>query len=729
MIKRKITQKDKINNEKEMVKFLNNYGVAKRLKFLSMSLTNRRVKNLKFEFELGGASCTNGKFIRIGVPEYLIGHTKASILASLKALTGHESQHIISTPFDLYKEFQEKFAKYFLDTYNINEGISMQVANYLVNAIEDGRIERILVTDTAPGLEKGLVFFRSLWWKAQPVEGKDELMDTLFAFCTFATMGLYPLEYCDHYGEELQDMVRGVKHNIFKAVDSDDFIDATNHIWRLVYKIEPWLVEKMKKISDANDFAQQMQDQMQQQFGEHGQGTPSGAQGNGNSQKGNGNSNSSSGKKKMISSAPIGSDEEEQNKNGSNGQQGADGSEQGKDGKGGNSKDEKEGDDSSNPIHNAFNDGEISNDKSDERGDIQQFGDREDNGTETDIPMKKVVENALRNAEEETIEDEYDNVIQADFDDLKEQKRIETENAMDNGTTLSNQEIGKLQKTYSDQDYSWDVPFHSARRRGSLYPAPDQIKLEAKVVQKELKTILMDKVVKHTKNRRRGMLDTNALHKTATGSVDIFQKKGIPNDTDYVFYLLVDGSGSMSGNKFTEAFRATSVIEEAIGGFIPLKIAQFNYATQSVKDRHVTCVFHEIVKDFEEYKTGKNFSWTHVNNSYPRGCNMDGYSIRVATAELKKRPEKKKVLIIHSDGLPNGAGSYGGSKALKDVHQAIREARKEGIHVFNIMFGSERERRENGEDFKFMYEKGIVNCDPSMISQTLLKIVKRELKN
>ena len=174
----------------------------------------------------------------------------------------------------------------------------------------------------------------------------------------------------------------------------------------------------------------------------------------------------------------------------------------------------------------------------------------------------------------------------------------------------------------------------------------------------------------------------------------------------------------MGSVKYKEAYKAASTLEESLNGFVPLKICEFDMSGGKVN--------HYVVKDFND-KKGGNASWTYFNHNYSKSGNMDGYNIRVALQELKQRKERKKVLIILSDGQPCGDYVYYGSLAMADVKNAIREGRKDGIHIFNIMFGSESNRKSMLNDFKYMYEKGIVSCEPEMIGDQLLRIVKREL--
>ena len=224
-----------------------------------------------------------------------------------------------------------------------------------------------------------------------------------------------------------------------------------------------------------------------------------------------------------------------------------------------------------------------------------------------------------------------------------------------------------------------------------------------------------------SKNRRRGELNTNDLYKLKNRDYNIFIKRGNPRNTDYVFYILVDGSGSMSGDKFTEALRACSVLEESLKGIANVKIVMFDYDGD---------VRHRIIKGFKELNKG-NASWTFSNKQRSGSCNMDGFSIRVATKELLKRNERRKILFTLSDGQPNGPYNYSGDRGENDVTEAVLDARKNGISVFNIFFAeSKRERDMNLPSFCHMYRnKGIISCAPSDISRELLRVVKRELTN
>jgi cobalamin biosynthesis protein CobT len=335
--------------------------------------------------------------------------------------------------------------------------------------------------------------------------------------------------------------------------------------------------------------------------------------------------------------------------------------------------------------------------------------------------MNKIVADALRAAEDSLVEEAEATLVQADWEDLCQRQKEEEEN---NGyDAKAAQAVADYYKTINPNKrggHQWNVPFQRCRYDLPKVQAPTSIKLEAKKLNQEFSKILLSKASFDSFNRRRGLLDTNGLHKlVGLKQDDIFMKKGNPRTADYVFYVLMDGSGSMSGTKFNEALRACALIEESLKGIAQVKIVVFDFYYDKVR--------HHVVKEFKEIPY--NNSWAYANSRHASGCNMDGFSIRVAKNELLKRPEQNKILITLSDGQPNGPSAYSGTRGENDVSEAVLETRKKGIHVFNIFFGESKSERDRYlPSFKHMYrDKGIISCAPSAIGTELLRIVRREL--
>ena len=691
----------RIRNKAELVQFLNAYGVSKQMKFFASLLLPNNFK-FKLHFSVGEASFTDFKSITIGIPESMIGRTKEEILMDAKWRTAHETGHLLYTNHDAYKKFIEDFAKYMNKTHGINENIAGQVGNQLINSIEDGREEHMMVIDN-PGLTKYYTFGRGLWWYDNALtdiesgtEIQRELFDTVFAVATLATMGTLPKNFANLYDgkDELFDMIKLMKVSINRYVNNSNNTDCINNLWTMVDTMEDWLVDLLKQIPEP-EIDEMMQD-LNQKAGANGSpiNDSSGSATDPNSNQNNSNENSSN--------------------NGENGS-------------GGNNN-------QLNPIHKSFknngneNEEEQGQDISDNTSPTDSNGGRidyveDEDDTCFDTDMDKIVEEGIRSRTEEIIEEEYESVTQAEWDDMLHNSKIGEEDDGNFDETLASE----IDDYYQNLDPNkrggngWDVGFNVKKFNYTPEPTPNSVRLEAKKLNKEFSEIFLNKRGFDARNRRRGRLYSGDLHKLWVNDYTLFEKKGTPRSTDYVFYLLMDGSGSMSGKKFTEALRACSLVEEALKGIAPVKIVMFDY------DYNVN---HRVIKDFKDTSQKGNFSWTFANKQRPGCCNMDGYSIRVASKELEKRQETRKVLITLSDGLPNGPSAYSGTRGENDVSEAVVDARANDITLFNIYFAeSSSERAEYLPGFKKMYkEKGIISCAPREIGSELLRVIKRELK-
>lgn len=229
-----------------------------------------------------------------------------------------------------------------------------------------------------------------------------------------------------------------------------------------------------------------------------------------------------------------------------------------------------------------------------------------------------------------------------------------------------------------------------ARTYPSNERMPFELKGQANVLKRKVEKIFHNMQKPILRGRRTGQLDAAMAYKLAMNQMDCFMKKGEVSEFDGCAYFLADNSGSMRGNRQENCCKALAKIEHAFQDVMPLKIVAFN-----ADDCY--SVRHQVLKNWSE-KVNSNGSYNFLTHCYANGGNKDGYSIRVATEELLHRPERKKILIVLSDGLPS---AYEKNDGEKDVNDAVRKARKAGISVISIFFGDDSERSA----FVKMYEK------------------------
>lgn len=143
--------------------------------------------------------------------------------------------------------------------------------------------------------------------------------------------------------------------------------------------------------------------------------------------------------------------------------------------------------------------------------------------------------------------------------------------------------------------------------------------------------------------------------------------------------LLVDESGSMNGDRATIA-RATSIVLHDFCCATGIPIAVYGHSDEG--DTHVYA--HA---DFDCYDGKDRFRLMDISS---RGCNRDGAALRFAAERLIARPEQKKLLILISDGQPNGSGGYYGTAAEADLRGIKLEYTNKGITFFAAAIGEDK---------------------------------------
>lgn len=265
--------------------------------------------------------------------------------------------------------------------------------------------------------------------------------------------------------------------------------------------------------------------------------------------------------------------------------------------------------------------------------------------------------------------------------------------------------------------YSEPVHFKEMTR---LYkpdlPLPFALQKKGSSLKRKMEEILRNKQQPDRRGMRSGSIDGTRLYKLISSETTCFKKRGEKNKPDVAGYLLMDNSGSMgngTGSTRYHACKALSVIEEGFKEFMPLRIAAFDASSNDY-------VTHEIIKDFEEV-CESNFTYNFYRQGRSGSGNKDGYSIRVATKQLLERPEKDKILIIASDGLPS---CYCSTSGTEDVKAAVAEARSNGIKVIGMYMYSYADDK-TFQAYHNMYAPDYLMVTMDQIESELTRIMKR----
>ena len=221
---------------------------------------------------------------------------------------------------------------------------------------------------------------------------------------------------------------------------------------------------------------------------------------------------------------------------------------------------------------------------------------------------------------------------------------------------------------------------------------------------------------------KKGKLDQSRLSRicfNAPGFNERVFKNKIENKTlDACISVLVDMSGSMSGDKVFYALASTLLLNEVCTTLnIPVEIVGF---TDGHLD-HGAVPLMFVYKGFSDLSVSpenikKYFS---CSSNYMLG-NPDGENILWAFNRISKRKEKKKLLIVMSDGSPCATAGYDGleeftSKVIKEI-----EACKT-VDIYGLGLCSPA--------VKYFYKSNSVVTDPEQIPKNLLELIERKIIN
>ncbi|MEJ6782699.1 nitric oxide reductase activation protein NorD [Aminobacter sp. Piv2-1] len=154
-----------------------------------------------------------------------------------------------------------------------------------------------------------------------------------------------------------------------------------------------------------------------------------------------------------------------------------------------------------------------------------------------------------------------------------------------------------------------------------------------------------------------------------------------PQAHDLAVTILVDVS--LSTDAWFDNRRVLDVEKEALlilaNG---LAACGDNHAILTFTSRRRDWVRIETVKAFDE-PMGATVE-RRIAALKPGYYTRIGAAIRHASAELAKQPNRKKLLLVLTDGKPNDIDHYEGRFALEDSRRAVIEARRSGLSVFGV---------------------------------------------
>lgn len=645
--------------------------------------------NISHTVGIGGGSYTDGHKLRTGLFEFMINNEEepgeeefkvAHGVYSLKGLTGHEYGHVWFTKTSIMKELMEKIGME-MEAEGIDARLSRKVVQYFFNSTEDGRIESRMV-NMYPGLINYFRYNNGTIWKRDSEEfvadDKKELDQFLRCVVTYCVIGLRPRWYKNAKTTRIHDEFEKLPETLEAAVNAPTCKKNADLTYDAIHIVWDYLIELLKQKQEDLDEMEEFMDGLGEsdiQEGNEGSGDGTSAGEGNSSARMNGGDTSEEGG--GVSECGDNS--------------GAAGSTEGR--------------------KTEIPEYKKSTAMSEDSPGYDYSGVSGTGGGSTKVIKSKAGHKSI--TPEQAIEEA---ISEAEGLAEKEAAKESTPNASftkesKKSSTLTREEVNRMCTDVGYDQESIRV-YREERSNYRMRPLDDSLRPAATQFRRKVERCFKEKNQIITKMSS-GKLDTRQLYRLGMKEFNVFQKQANRSLADAVVEICWDGSGSMHGGKQELSSQACAIVEEGLKGVVPLKIINF---TTDWSNREVV---HYLVKDFDENDRGINYSLSYARSKGFNGGNKDGYDIRVCTEELMKRQEKDKILIVMSDGLPS---DYDSINPQDDVKDAVKCARRNGIIVIPIFFGSESFRNEAFKDYEYMYEKNIINAAPEELPNRLVKL-------
>ncbi|CAB4132842.1 CobT, cobaltochelatase, CobT subunit [uncultured Caudovirales phage] len=217
---------------------------------------------------------------------------------------------------------------------------------------------------------------------------------------------------------------------------------------------------------------------------------------------------------------------------------------------------------------------------------------------------------------------------------------------------------------------------------------------------------------------KKGKLDQSRLSRicfNAPGfSERIFKNKIENKILDAAITVLVDMSGSMMGEKAHYALASTLLVNEVCSTLnIPVEIVGFT------DSGYFPLMF--IYKGFSDLKVNQDniIEYFACSSRFMTG-NPDGENILWAHNRLVKRKERKKLLIVMSDGSPAATkGIHGLGEFTHQVIREIEDSKKVDIYGLGLC----------SRAVTYYYKANSIVHEPEDIPNKLIELIERKLIN
>ena len=191
--------------------------------------------------------------------------------------------------------------------------------------------------------------------------------------------------------------------------------------------------------------------------------------------------------------------------------------------------------------------------------------------------------------------------------------------------------------------------------------------------------------------REAGRLDSRRLVRAYNAQPNVFKVRSETGAIDTAVLMLIDLSGSMVIGGKDDVARDTAIIftEAMVKAGVAVEVLGFNNATGPDADASVGQYSRYepldmyVFKAFDERLIDARSAMS-VIDQFTGGNNTDGEALLYAYDRLKKRPEKRRIMLVLSDGMPYAECFWGERHLEEHLRQVVKEISMRGVECVGI---------------------------------------------
>ena len=267
---------------------------------------------------------------------------------------------------------------------------------------------------------------------------------------------------------------------------------------------------------------------------------------------------------------------------------------------------------------------------------------------------------------------------------------------------ISRESLDLLEKTeYTvfsrDYDIIAPLPVNSKFKPEWITEMQDEVMRMVGLMQKSLeRSLASQNYVANIPGFKNGKLHAPSLYRLTTNDPRVFTQRMKAVAKDTVISLLIDNSGSMRGKKIklamlagyalSETLERVKIKHDVIGFTSHERTAEYKEMKKALYEHEQINpdvyfnrdipIYMPIYKDFNERITAnvRKRMACAMKGNLDLIQNIDGESLLYEVDRISKQPEKRKIIIVISDGEP--AGSAGAPQHLLEVTKSIENAKQ-----------------------------------------------------